>query len=126
MSEQVHALSRFHADLVQEINRLAKEHGLIAQPHQALLESDALFMGLCVTHPDSLTFFSRYWEKHARILGIDSEAKPGDRMICPLTAREWTLLGLDPMSERRPIRMMDDELNHHWIDIESFAALEVM
>lgn len=117
-------LPGFYEDLKQVLKDLGSKHGVNVQPFQALLEDSGLHVALSVTLTDAQHYYAQVWDGYAPMLDLPDYFIPGKTVMNPQTAEQWVLLGLDPLSESYPVRMMDQEGHHIWISASHLKTLQ--
>lgn len=114
----------FFNDLQGSILAVANKHGIKVHPFQALLEEGGLHLSMSATKHGALQFYGEIWAQYGEQLGLPDYLKPGMLVIDPDTAEQWTILGLDPLYQSTPVRVMDEQMAHHWLSIEKTAQLQ--
>jgi len=126
MSEGASALLAFYQEALRELHTLSRKYGVHLQPERGLLEPQALHLAFTVTQGSALSFYGDIWNEHALSLGLPDYLEPGMNVIHAGTGDQWILLGLDPANEQAPVRLMNEMMEHYWIDVESAADLQPM
>ena len=116
--------SAFFNDLQSSILAVANKHGIKVHPFQALLEEGGLHLSMSATKHGALQFYGEIWAQYSEQLGLPDYLTPGMSVIDPDTAEQWTILGLDPLYQSTPVRVMDDQMAHYWLSIEKAAQLQ--
>jgi hypothetical protein len=118
------AFLAFYQDALRELHALSRKHGIHLQPDRGLLEEGALHLSFTLTQESALGFYGDIWRQHAETLGLPDYLEPGMNVIHAVTGDQWILLGLDPANEQAPVRLMNEMMEHFWIDIQSAKDLQ--
>lgn len=114
----------FFMEMQASILAVANKHGIKVHPFQAFLEEGGLHLSMSATKRGALQFYGDIWAQYGEQLGLPEYLKPGMSVIDPDTAEQWTILGLDPLYQSTPVRVMNEQMAHHWLSIEKTSQLQ--
>ena len=118
------AFLAFYQEAMRELHALSRKYGIHLQPERGLLEEGALHLSFSLTRDSALGFYGEIWRSHAEGLGLPDYLEPGANVIHPVTGDQWILLGLDPANEKAPVMLMNEMLEHFWLDVTSAKDLQ--
>lgn len=116
----------FYDNILLKIFEIGKENGVNVQPSRVMMDDGSIHLSITGTVKSALEFYGDIWRKHSSELGLPDYLEPGMNVINPETGDEWILIGLDPVSVNAPVKLMNDMLDHFWVDISTAKELQPM
>lgn len=118
-------MSLFYSEAEAAIRALSVKHGLHFPAGHATVDRGVLHVRLSIHEHEPGLYWEMQWVDNKEALDLGDDIRPGDSVV-DQEGRQWVLLGLDPASERFPVRLESKQGDHVMISIPTMKTLQKM